>query len=626
MAVSGSLQVSLELGICRNHERSKRFQSTKTRARLCLSRSNLSSALLRRCSWGSDSLKQVHRRVCTIPHIDHQFRCHCFVNPSPSVDVNSVKNATLTLARSLNRLQGSPVVIKLASAVGIVIFAVWGLGPLVQLSRNVFMNKTDNNWKKSNAYQVTTSYIQPLLLWTGAIFICSALDPMILPTEAGQIVKQRLLNFVRSLSTVLAFAYCLSSLIQQAQKFFMETNASTDHRNMGFQFAGNAIYTAVWVAAVSLFMELLGFSTQKLLTAGGLGTVLLTLAGREIFTNFLSSAIIHATRPFVVNEWIQTKIEGYEISGTVEEVGWWSPTVVRGEDREAVHIPNHKLTMNVVRNLTQKSHWRIKTHIAISHLDVGKISTIVADMRKVLAKSSHVEQQKLHRRVFLDNINPENQALMILVSCFVKTSHFEEYLRVKKVFTDSDLDSIPFSDTIFTRGTASSNSPLLLVEPSYKVNGEDKPKSQTRSSRPNGEEDTKPKDDKASPESGQVPKSGPKEDPKPNSSPKPVPSADNQKTGQETNLVSSSTSSHSKQDSRQQPITQTKPSLEENIVLGVALEGSKRTLPIEEEMVGPPSSSPEDVKELAKSRSGNRPPVAEKDKNDVKNSGTGSAP
>lgn len=56
---------------------------------------------------------------------------------------------------------------------------------------------------------------------------------------------------------------------------------------MGFQFAGKAVYTAVWVAAVSLFMELLGFSTQKWLTAGGLGTVLLTLAGREVQINFL---------------------------------------------------------------------------------------------------------------------------------------------------------------------------------------------------------------------------------------------------------------------------------------------------------------------------------------------------
>jgi small-conductance mechanosensitive channel len=143
---------------------------------------------------------------------------------------------------------------------------------------------------------------------------------------------------------------------------------------VGIQFIGNSIYASVWVAAVCLFMELLGFSTQKWITAGGFGTVLLTLAGREIFTNFLSSVMIHATRPFVENEWIQTKIEGQEVSGTVEHVGWWSPTVIRGDDREAVHIPNHKFTVSVVRNLTQKTHWRIKTHFGISHLDVNKIT------------------------------------------------------------------------------------------------------------------------------------------------------------------------------------------------------------------------------------------------------------
>lgn len=48
------------------------------------------------------------------------------------------------------------------------------------------------------------------------------------------------------------------------------------------QFIGNAAYTAVWVAAVCLFLELLGFSTHKWLAAGGFGTVLLTLAGREV--------------------------------------------------------------------------------------------------------------------------------------------------------------------------------------------------------------------------------------------------------------------------------------------------------------------------------------------------------
>lgn len=41
------------------------------------------------------------------------------------------------------------------------------------------------------------------------------------------------------------------------------------------------------------------------------------------------------------------------------------------------------------------------------------MQSIVADMRKVLAKNPLVEQRKLHRRVFLEDINPENQALMV---------------------------------------------------------------------------------------------------------------------------------------------------------------------------------------------------------------------
>lgn len=57
---------------------------------------------------------------------------------------------------------------------------------------------------------------------------------------------------------------------------------------MAFDLAGKGVYATVWVAAASLFMELLGFSTQRWLTAGGLGTVLLTLAGREVQHCFFS--------------------------------------------------------------------------------------------------------------------------------------------------------------------------------------------------------------------------------------------------------------------------------------------------------------------------------------------------
>lgn len=708
MAAAGSLHLCHELGMCKNHQRNKQFRSGIRSGNLHLFGANLSSLALRQDSWSIYLSDKLHRPIQAVPYRYNLLKCHSYLNLGHCFNISSVKTATSALTRSFTALQGRPVIVKLVPAVGIVVFAVWGLGPLMRQIRNILLQKSDSSWKKSRTYYVMASYIQPLLLWTGATLICRSLDPVVLPSETGQIVKQRLLSFVRSLSTVLAFAYCLSSVIQQAQKFFMETNSPTDSRNMGFQFAGKAVYSAVWVAAVSLFMELLGFSTQKWLTAGGLGTVLLTLAGREIFTNFLSSAMIHATRPFVVNEWIQTKIEGYEVSGTVEHVGWWSPTIIRGEDREAVHIPNHKFTVNVVRNLTQKTHWRIKTHLAISHLDVNKINIIVADMRKVLAKNPQVEQQKLHRRVFLENVNPENQALLILVSCFVKTSHFEEYLCVKeailldllrvishhrarlatpirtvqKIYSDSDMEGIPFAESVFTRGgPAVSNRPLLLIEPPYKINGDDRtktqaqPKATARSTTDNKADaksgttrtsDSKAKEKSASDhKANEMVTSGLKADGKvgetenPNAkenkgvattslsdskiddkattfkTSKSVSKTDSKfvdvssiesNTAMFDNLTQngsnndqskkvglpktgwspSPSGSQSKQGERV-PMTQqhpiSRPALEENIVLGVALEGSKRTLPIEEDEMGP-SPVPADVKELATQRSG----------------------
>ncbi|KAL3592231.1 hypothetical protein D5086_010871 [Populus alba] len=698
-----SIQFSHELRVHNSHGCSNQHTSAIRKSRVQLINVNPSSQFLRQDPWSLHLQNCIHRSLSPVPSRCNVFLCRSVLTPGEGNGIPVLKSAAMALTRSYDVFCGTTLVLKLIPAVCIIAFAAWGLDPLMCLGRAVFLHKSDSSWKKSRTYLVMTSYLQPLLLWTGAMLICRALDVVVLPSEASQAVKLRLLNFVRSLSTVVAFAYCLSSLIQQAQKFFTETNDSSDARNMGFSFAGKAVHSAVWIAAVSLFMELLGFSTQKWLTAGGLGTVLLTLAGREIFTNFLSSVMIHATRPFVLNEWIQTKIEGYEVSGTVEHVGWWSPTIIRGDDREAVHIPNHKFNVSVVRNLSQKTHWRIKTHFAISHLDVIKINNIVADMRKVLAKNPQIEQQRLHRRVFLDNINPENQALMILVSCFVKTSHFEEYLCIKeavlldllrvishhrarlatpirtvqKIYGEADLENVPFSDSIFTRSGATASSPLLLIEPFYKINGEDKVKASHRPLHANEEKDAKVEaalvsEFKADTKAGSTPIVDSKREKvitksTSNSSTNskvsavlasnpqlissmPDNSVQHDSGAQQSNgsmgdgwketmgqnsegttskgatperssvadpesgieRTGSPVISQAKQDIERSVASPsvTRPSLEENLILGVALEGSKRTLPIEEEM--DPSPFPLESKELAACRNGGAPPGKDK--------------
>lgn len=66
------------------------------------------------------------------------------------------------------------------------------------------------------------------------------------------------------------------------------------------------------------------------------------------------------------------------------------------------------------------------------------VQNIVADMRKVLSKNPQVEQQRLHRRVFLDNVTPENQALLVSIHIFTflfcKSTLFSCELCIDSVF------------------------------------------------------------------------------------------------------------------------------------------------------------------------------------------------
>jgi hypothetical protein len=236
---------------------------------------------------------------------------------------------------------------------------------------------------------------------------------------------------------------------------------------------------------------------------------------------------------------------------------------------------------------------------------------------------------------------------------------------VQKIYSEADLENIPFADTIFTRSRAAANNPVLLIEPSYKISSDDKSKTSARPIR-NGEKDTKVEavsilDSKADTEAGSDTSSSSKtsslqisnnetrnlvsdgsaqnnskmqhlkqegigdvgkETMEPNSkdltacgsmSEKPL--ATSLESGSEK-MDNASDDLQVKQDGGRVVASQPtpRPPVEENIVLGVALEGSKRMLPIEEEVA--PSPTQVESKEFTARRNGCESPPISKDKKD----------
>lgn len=243
---------------------------------------------------------------------------------------------------------------------------------------------------------------------------------------------------------------------------------------------------------------------------------------------------------------------------------------------------------------------------------------------------------------------------------------------VQKIFNEPDLDNIPFTETDIN-SKAAYNRPLLLIEPSYKINSDGKTKAPARPVTASVEEaadsitdsgtDNKagstsdleikkdnmvaaslipnsienPKSSAASASNTQV-AAGPtgntsetqKESKKEDigdGRTGAVPSSANKTPGRVTPETPSSVTGYGSENSSVQPnVSQTtqddtkplaSPSkgsshLEDNIVLGVALDGSKRTLPIEDEIV--PSSA--ESKDLAARRNSPGSAFVSNDKKD----------
>lgn len=236
---------------------------------------------------------------------------------------------------------------------------------------------------------------------------------------------------------------------------------------------------------------------------------------------------------------------------------------------------------------------------------------------------------------------------------------------VQKIYREPNLENVPFSETTFTRARATDNRSPLLIEPSYKINGEDKTKSTTHPAQSSGEKDTKL--DVPSPPNPMVDvmtestlsKDGNRKDvnlSESNFDKKKIAkvASSSSSTNTTTSNMNSDSSSNSENEqpgvgfageeldtgsvlsegAKKKPLTdeefcggniqkapvsssdgeKSRPSspvgrssLENNIVLGVALEGSKLTLPIEEDM---------ESKELAPCRNGNGSTEASSGKKD----------
>ncbi|MCC6475934.1 mechanosensitive ion channel family protein [bacterium] len=187
--------------------------------------------------------------------------------------------------------------------------------------------------------------------------------------------------------------------------------------------ARKTVIVIMWMIAVLMALQNLGYSVTSLLAGIGLGGMALALAAKDTLANMFGSLVIFIDRSFVVGDWV--KVGGIE--GIVEEVTL-RVTRVRTFERTQITIPNSDLTTKPIENFTRMEKRRIKFSINVPYETPSeKVEEAVSRIRALLDANEYLGKEL--QQVYLSELGAASLSISVL--CFTKTSDADEFMRIR---------------------------------------------------------------------------------------------------------------------------------------------------------------------------------------------------
>ena len=232
----------------------------------------------------------------------------------------------------------------------------------------------------------------------------------------------QLIDPVRFVAVVFLLAYFLYRFISEAESAFISDGADITTANA----VAKLLRISVIITAVLTVLQTLGVSISGVLAFGGVGGIAVGFAAKDLLANFFGGLMIYLDRPFVVGDWVRSPDR--EIEGTVEHVGW-RLTIIRTFDQRPIYVPNSIFATIALENPSRMLNRRIYETIGLRYEDIGKVQTIVDEVRQMLQEHSEIDSGK----TLMVNFNAFGpSSLDFFVYTFTRTTEWVAYHGVKE--------------------------------------------------------------------------------------------------------------------------------------------------------------------------------------------------
>ncbi len=181
----------------------------------------------------------------------------------------------------------------------------------------------------------------------------------------------------------------------------------------------------VWVVAVLVGIQSLGFNLTALLTIGGVGAAAIGFAAQDCVSNFFGGLMVLFNSPFKVGDWIQSPDRKME--GTVERIGLYA-TVVRSFDKRPIYVPNSIFLKAITVNPSRMTNRRIKFNLMLRYRDLDQVQAVSDDIKKMLTEHPEIDTSQT---MLVNFTTYGDSSIDIMIYTFTKTTVWAKFEDVR---------------------------------------------------------------------------------------------------------------------------------------------------------------------------------------------------
>ena len=263
----------------------------------------------------------------------------------------------------------------------VLLFLGWVTMPLTSFIYRIIFGagKEGEGFHQSHAYQFSRIFSQAIRV---ALVVIAADCLDVVMTSMGFDIAQRV-DFAYVAARV---AYTTWAAVQFAafKKYLLNKAVQTKHQDkLGRASLLNQLLDFVILMVTTFFIiDLLdveiGAGFTSVFAIGGVGTLIVSLASKDIAEQLLSGLVLHVTDKFYEGDLVRF---GDGTAGTVFKIGWMH-TVIRLSDNTRTRIPNAQLANKTVTNLSRCTQCQVKTVLYFDYSDMQKLPALIKDIKE----------------------------------------------------------------------------------------------------------------------------------------------------------------------------------------------------------------------------------------------------